>query len=79
MDYEDDPSNIGNDGNEEIEDINISKSFECLSLQNSKYIIVENDINKLRDQYKLLHKYNQIDKIDGFTEFPGRKQGQLNL
>lgn len=59
--------------------INIMKSYECQSLQNSKYIIVENDMAKLENQYQFLKKYDMEKTIDGFTDTISHSRGKLNL
>lgn len=62
-----------------MKEINISKSFECTSLQNSKYITIQNDVDQLEEQYKFLKKYKLEDTIDGFTDTIAKSRGKLNL
>ena len=59
--------------------VNIMKTIECGSLQTSKYVIIENDVNKLRKQYQFLKNLNQIETIDGFTDSISKARGKLNL
>lgn len=53
--------------------------MECQSLPNSKYLIIENDIIKIKKQYQFLKKTNQEDAIEGFTDTISKSRGRLNL